>query len=232
MEKTIARKFKWFWPWQDEQEEGWLREMSQQGWHLRSVGGRVRVGRWHLPVGLSWFYSFVVGEPRDYVYRLDFQDSLKDKQDYLQLFHDAGWENIGEKSSWQYFRKEVRPGEVVEIFTDVESKIGKYKRQLVPLGILLIVFFILFVPNLFEDYDYAWWRIILRLAALLATLWLSFTILRVMWRIRQLRKKGDRATMTHRSEDSSSPNCAAQAGYVHTLKMKGRYILAVTLEVF
>ena len=188
--EPMAHKFKWFWPWQDEQEEGWLREMSQHGWHLRSVGGQVRVGRWHLPVGLPWLYSFVVGEPRDYVYRLDFQDSLKDKQDYLQLFRDADWENIGAKEGWQYFRKEVSPGEVIEIFTDVESKIGKYKRQLVPLVILLMVFFILFVPNVFEEYNYAWWRIVLRLAAFLATLWCSLAILRVMWRIRQLRNKG------------------------------------------
>ena len=44
MENAIARKYKWFWPWQDEQEEGWLRKISQQGWHLRPVGGQVRVG--------------------------------------------------------------------------------------------------------------------------------------------------------------------------------------------
>ena len=130
-----------------------------------------------------------MGEPRDYVYRRDFQDSLKDKQDYLQLFRDAGWENIGAREGWQYFRKDVRPGEVIEIFTDGGSKIGKYKRQLVPLVIVLTVILLLFVPNVFEDYDYAWWRIMLWLAAFLTTLWLSFTILRVIWRIRQLRNK-------------------------------------------
>jgi len=31
MEKTSIRKFRWFWPWQDENEEIWLREMSQEG---------------------------------------------------------------------------------------------------------------------------------------------------------------------------------------------------------
>ncbi len=152
MENTIARKFKWFWPWQDEQEEGWLRKMSQQGWHLRPVGGQVRVGRWHLPVGLLGIYSFVVGEPMDYVYRLDYQPSLKDKQDYLQLFHDAGWESIGAREGWRYFRKEGGPEEVIEIFTDGESKIGKYKRQLavlagLPLGLFVTFFSVLIVDS-------------------------------------------------------------------------------------
>ncbi|HLE51739.1 MAG TPA: hypothetical protein VI755_06730 [Anaerolineales bacterium] len=32
MEKTMIRKFRWFWPWQDENEEAWLKEMSQEGW--------------------------------------------------------------------------------------------------------------------------------------------------------------------------------------------------------
>ena len=126
METATARRFKWFWPWQNEQEEGWLREMSQDGRHLRSTGP----GRFHLPVGLLGFYSFDLGEPRDYLYRLDPQDSLKDKQTCLQLLRDAGWESLGAKDGCQYFRKEAGLEEVIEIHTDVESMTGNYKRQI------------------------------------------------------------------------------------------------------
>ena len=118
MEKTIVRKNKWFWPWQDEAEEAWLREMSRQGWHLSDL---------RLPIS----FIFESGEPVDFVYRLDYPAHSKtDKEDYLQLFKDAGWEFIKESSGWFYFRQPAQPGQELEIYTDAESKITKYQRLL------------------------------------------------------------------------------------------------------
>lgn len=119
MTQSVVRKTKWFWPWQDAQEEAWLEEMSRQGLHLHQV---------HFPAR----YDFIQGQPLEAIYRLDFQDSLKKKSraEYLRLFTDAGWEHLGEMGGWQYFRKLARPGEEQEIFTDAESKIQKYKRFL------------------------------------------------------------------------------------------------------
>ena len=37
MDTQRMRKFRWFWPWQDQGEEDWLTEMSQAGWHLQSM---------------------------------------------------------------------------------------------------------------------------------------------------------------------------------------------------
>ena len=129
MEKTTTRKFKWFWAWQDEAEEAWLRGMSQQGWHLSSVG-------------IPTVYDFESGEPADIVYRLDYRSPSKmDKEDYLQLFRDAGWEYVGEMSGWYYFRKGAQPGEELEIYTDAESKISKYQRLLAFLAILMLPLF-------------------------------------------------------------------------------------------
>jgi hypothetical protein len=145
MSRDTIRKFKWFWAWQDEAEEAWLGEMSKKGFHLSSAG-------------LPGIYTFNVGEPRDYVYRLDFQTvPKKDKQEYVQLFRDADWEYIGEMSSWQYFRKEARPGEVNEIFTDVESKTAKYKRVLTFLGFLYVILVFMFVWRVIGEYPYPWW---------------------------------------------------------------------------
>jgi len=75
----------------------------------------------------------------DYVYRLDYINPAKDKPAYLQLFRDAGWEHVGEMTNWQYFRKQVQEGEAPEIFTDVETKVEKYRRLLAFEVIILLV---------------------------------------------------------------------------------------------
>ena len=118
MNETTLKRYKWFWPWQDEKEEAWLEEMSQTGWHLKSVA---------LPCA----YSFNKGEPSRCTYRLDYMPAQKAQfQEYLQIFQDAGWVYVGEMSNWRYWRKQTVNGETHEIFTDMESKIRKYRRLL------------------------------------------------------------------------------------------------------
>jgi len=127
MELQTKRLFRWFWPWQDEQEEAWLSHLAgERGLHLVSLA----------PPGI---YTFAIGEPRAMVYRLDYQ-YLKgqDRPSYLQLFRDAGWEHVGQMSNWQYFRRPVVEGEENEIFTDPASKAEKYRRVL-PLLVLISI---------------------------------------------------------------------------------------------
>lgn len=124
MAENVIRKYKWFWAWQDEKEEAWLRQMSQEGLHLASLG-------------FPGFYNFVAGEPANYVYRLDYITNSKDYQNYLQLFKDAGWEHLGRMGGWQYFRTLAGEGELPEIYSDPDSKIQKYRRLLAYLTIFL-----------------------------------------------------------------------------------------------
>lgn len=119
------RVFKWFWAWDDEREEQWLTEMAQEGWHLQAPG-------------TFGFYTFAQGKPRNVSYRLDFITTNKDKEEYLQLFADAGWEHLGAMGGWQYFRKEATGDETPEIYTDNESKVYKYQR--------LFFFLVIFLP--------------------------------------------------------------------------------------
>ena len=126
---TTMKKFHWFWAWEDEKEEAWLREMSQKGWHLKSVS---------IPSN----YTFEQGEPTDYVYRLDYFIDRKNMEEYQQIFADAGWDYMGEMSGWQYFRQEAAQGQELEIFTDNTSKAKKYQR--------LMLFLIIFLPILFN----------------------------------------------------------------------------------
>lgn len=121
MNNTIT-KFKWFWAWQDDKEEIWLSEMARAGWHLQSLN-------------LPGFYTFVAGEPRNDVYRLDFVINARDYQTYLQQFKDEGWEHVGRMGSWQYFRMEARSS-LLPVVTN-EWKIAKYNRVLFFLVIFL-----------------------------------------------------------------------------------------------
>jgi hypothetical protein len=121
MKSVILRKFKFFWPWQDEAEEAWLRQMALSGWHLD-------LSDWAVLFGI---YPFAAGMPQDYIYRLDFKTSRQqDIQEYLQLYRDAGWEYVGTlvNSGWQYFRQKAASDKVLEIFTDNASKIERHKR--------------------------------------------------------------------------------------------------------
>ena len=82
------------------------------------------------------FHEFKQGLPVNYIYRLDNVTPKKDEQHYYQVFSDAGWEQIGAMGGWQYFRKEAKPGESPEIYTDPQSKIEKNRRLMLFLIIL------------------------------------------------------------------------------------------------
>ena len=124
---NTIKKFHWFWPWNDEKEEDWLREMSGQGWHFKTVEN-------------PGFYIFEQGKPIDFVYRLDYFTGRNDIANYQQLFEDAGWDYLGEMGGWQYFRPEMFPGKSQKIYTDNGSKVKKYQRIMVFLIILVPVF--------------------------------------------------------------------------------------------
>jgi len=127
MNTQTLKKFRWFWAWQDEEEEAWLQEMSNNGWHLSTI---------ELP---GW-YTFTHGLPVDTVYRLDYITGKEKNADYFLLFKDAGWDYIGELNGWQYFRQAVRNGQTPEIFSDPDSKARKYRR--------VIGFMLIFLPIL------------------------------------------------------------------------------------
>jgi hypothetical protein len=173
MENKTMRKFKWFWAWQDEAEEAWLRKMSNEGWQLSRIG-------------FPTIYTFRNVEPQDYVYRLDNRSYWKmEKEDYLQLFRDSGWEFVEEMAGWHYFRQAAQVGEELEIYTDAESKIGKYQRLLAFLGILMLPLF--FGVYTLSKAPYGWVPIIQVFNALLLVLYV-YAIIRILLRIRQLKR--------------------------------------------
>jgi hypothetical protein len=114
MDETYIHKRRLFFSWQDEKQEAWLGEMSRQGSHLKKPG-------------FFGSFLFVKRPAREYTYRLDYNQN-KQPEDYIQLIRDAGWEYLGTRGGWHYWRKEIQGGQVPELFTDSESKIQKYQR--------------------------------------------------------------------------------------------------------
>lgn len=185
MNTETIKKVRWFWAWQDAKEEAWLESMAQDGWHLKSLG-------------LPCVYFFGKGEPGRYSYRLDYMPADKEKfAEYVQIFQDAGWEYIGEMSSWRYWRKQVAEGETAEIFTDTESKVRKYQRLLAYMGFFLILLVVLgrqmITRNYWSDWEYGSVVAIIYLVgrilyAVLIPIYIV-VVVQLLRRISQLKKK-------------------------------------------
>ncbi len=170
---AIEKKFHWFWAWEDEKEEIWLREMSKKGLHFSSVS-------------MPGYYIFEQGKPIDYTYRLDYFIDRKDMPNYLQLFQDAGWSYLGEMGGWRYFRKAGVNGEELEIYSENESKAKKYQRLL----LFLIIFFPIyssFILSLNRNNSSLIQAFTFMMAAIMLVY--VYAMVKLLGRITQLRKK-------------------------------------------
>ena len=134
----IAQKIHRFFTISDfEQEEDFLREQHQNGLELASYSGLT-------------CYHFKRCEPKDVVYRLDYCGANhENKEVYIQMFRDYGWEYLFDRFGWSYFRKEVgEDGVAEEIFCDDESRLQMMNRvikgRMIP---LLVLFFAILLPQ-------------------------------------------------------------------------------------
>ena len=174
MDEQYTTKYKCFWAWQDEQEENWLSRMAAEGYHLDK------------PV-FPCVYRFEIGQPADITYRLDYPVlKNRDRQSYLQLFEDAGWEHAGDMNGWVYFRRTAVQGVEAQIFTDAESKIQKYQRLVTYLATLLPIFLLL-TPDPSKRYFGVFGPVILGFYVALILLW-AFAIINLWRRVRKLKK--------------------------------------------
>lgn len=100
-------------------EEKFLNEMALQGYYLEKYNS----------LGV---YTFREEEPQSLCYRIDYRtfSSKKQFEDYCALFEDAGWEHVygTRHSGSQYFLPIPGRAQTDDIFSDKESKAGRYKR--------------------------------------------------------------------------------------------------------
>ena len=128
-----------------EKEEDFLREQHRNGYELTSYTGLT-------------CYRFKKCEPKDVVYRLDYFGAENgDKETYIQMFRDYGWEYLFDRFGWSYFRKEVKEGEDVEIFSDNQSRLNLVekviKTRMLPILIMFLCCMVPQVPNVLFRFE-------------------------------------------------------------------------------
>jgi hypothetical protein len=167
MKTETKRVFRLFFVWQDEAEEKWLERQERDGWRLARPGP---------------LYLFERSTPAEARYRLDYRSRMPGgQQEYLDLFRDAGWHWVGRFGGWQYFRSSSP--EAPEVFSDVTSRMQKYKQMLALLLAALLVNLITFTPHI-RTLDWV------RGVQIVVLVTLSYGMLRILLRLRRLRTKG------------------------------------------
>lgn len=143
--ENIRKEFKWFSIFEYEKEEVYLREMHKKGWRFLRVKG-------------FGTYVFEKCTPEDVIYRLDYnKEGLKNKEEYVGMFSDCGWEHLQVYAGYSYFRKPASEMNADEgIFCDEESKIMMMERvmkgRIVPLVIIFCCYLMpQFVINMVDQ---------------------------------------------------------------------------------
>lgn len=144
----VKRQFRIFTVFEYEKEQAYLREMHKAGWKFIKVKG----------LGMYYFEKCI---PQDVVYQLDYnEDGLANKDEYVKMFDDCGWEYIQDYADYSYFRKAVgSDGREEEIFCDEESRLRMMERvmkgRMTPLLVIFTaVLFPQFLLNLFGTHNY------------------------------------------------------------------------------
>lgn len=138
--KNTKTEFRYFSIADWKEEEDYLRRRHQQGWKF-------------VRVTFPGIYHFTRCTPEDVVYQLDYNpEGLADRERYLQLFSDCGWEHLQDFVGYSYFRKPAAEmGEnPEEIFCDDASRRAMLLRVLRHrLPPLVLLFFVVVLPNFF-----------------------------------------------------------------------------------
>ncbi|MEG0367504.1 MAG: DUF2812 domain-containing protein [Coprobacillus sp.] len=143
METKIMRKFFGLADFLDEQ--AFLEEQHAQGWKFVRFQGLIK-------------YTFERCEEQEYVYQLDYKEDNKDKEEYIQMFVDCGWEYLMKFQAWYYFRKPKSgvSSQDNEIFSDKESKIDMVKkviwRNLLTCSFMILPFYLV-LKNILDSYN-------------------------------------------------------------------------------
>lgn len=131
--KPYKTTYNYYSVWEYEEEINDLNEASKNGWQL------LKGGQLHS--------KYTYDTSKRYIYQLDYNPSLKDKQNYLSFFEEQNWEFINSTfNGWHYFRKPYHENmsEIdSQIYTDKQSLHEMEDRWLRILAILATVYFLL-----------------------------------------------------------------------------------------
>lgn len=92
----------------------WLNDMAAQGWAMVSF--------------CFGFYTFVPCQKGEYIYQIDFTENFNSiNESYKQLMRELGIEIVQRWGWWIMLRKPAKDG-LFELYTDMQSQIGCYKK--------------------------------------------------------------------------------------------------------
>ncbi len=183
-DKDLIREYHCFLLPDYEEEEAHLRQKHNEGYAFEKVE-------------FPGFYYFRECEPEDVIYKLDFNPQKKDERDgYLQMYADYGWEYIQDMNDYSYFRKSAAAAEAdgeAEIFNDNESKLDMmeriFKMKMLP---ILVVFLLIIIPqlsNFMEDAPATPAGMVLSLLTAVLIIFYVYVVVRCMAGFQKLRKK-------------------------------------------
>lgn len=135
------KTFKHFTIYDYEKEQDYLRQMHKSGWKFVKVSG-------------FCVYHFEKCVPEDVVYQIDYnQDGIANKEEYVKMFNDCGWEYLQDYVGYSYFRKPASQTDgAEEIFCDDSSREQMvqriFKGRVIP---LLLLFFSVLVPGFIRN---------------------------------------------------------------------------------
>lgn len=113
---TTISTFKFF--SSPQKEEAWLEQMAQRGWFLKRVSS-------------FYSYTFQQGAPERRAYKLDYRTfrSSQDREDYLVLFKDSGWQAVMPREmNGAYYFYSSQDGPERDIFSDDVSRAQRNLR--------------------------------------------------------------------------------------------------------
>ena len=164
-ERITKRTHKWFWSYDYDKQEKYYTEMHAKGWALKKQDKAAVV-----------LQQFEKCEPANVVYKIGYNAVKTDRDSYIQMFEDYGWEFVGTAQNFYYFRKNaegVSPEEL-DIFSDSESRLDMAKKAVTAgLPILLVCTFCILVPqsiNVYRNKERGWsdWALIVLYSAVWA----------------------------------------------------------------
>ena len=141
-DKKIKRTHKWFWNYDYDKQEKYYSDMHAKGWALMTQNSN--------GVAATVRQIFEKCEPANVVYKIGYNAVKTDRDSYIKMFEDYGWEFIGTNQNYYYFRKNADgvSHEELDIFSDDESRLDMAKKAVMAgLPILLICTFCILIPQ-------------------------------------------------------------------------------------
>lgn len=116
-------------------ETKWLNGLAAQGFAMTGF--------------FAGFYRFDKCEPGKYIYQIDFGDKFFGiSEDYREFMRDTGVEIVQTWGFWIILRKLASEGDF-ELYTDVDSSIGHYRKIRKTFRTVVVIELILFFLELF-----------------------------------------------------------------------------------